>query len=542
MITSRRIALASAAIVLGLSACGSANTQGAAGSTPATVVTASTSDAAPSSPRVIHLGSVSAGAAAATARGETAPTAADSKMMAIRNVRFVFDATVPTLVESGPSWQLPAGFTPDQARVAAMAAALGVDGDVRALPVNQGGGWMVGPADYSAATLTVSADSLGSWWFSPAPTATPVTSTCGDGVGDVVSTETVASPVEAATTNVVAPPACADPAPPAGVPGEAAALVSAKSLMTTLGYDPSGYGFEFYGDQWSASVSAYALLGGQRSQLSLNLGFGGEGSVAWASGSLATPAQSGNYPLAGVQIGLDRLNDQAHQWMSYGGYAGSNLRTEGAVGAGTLSSSTGPAAAEPVDPAAAPAVAPLDTTGITMDPMPCGAAVDCAPIDTTPETIHLTDVRLDTTLIWEDDGTVWLLPAYTFTDADGGSYSIIAVAAEFLDLPAPAAIPFPEPLPVVTTGDSTVGATGDTVPADTIATTPAQTPVDQSAAEKALVGLDERAATDAAIAKGWTIRVAERNGVSLPVTADYSATRIDVAVTDGVVVAVNFIG
>jgi hypothetical protein len=38
------------------------------------------------------------------------------------------------------------------------------------------------------------------------------------------------------------------------------------------------------------------------------------------------------------------------------------------------------------------------------------------------------------------------------------------------------------------------------------------------------------------------MRVSERDGVSLPVTADYSPTRANVAVTDGVVTAVLSIG
>lgn len=57
-------------------------------------------------------------------------------------------------------WTLPAGAQIDVERVARIAALLGVEGDVREVPADQGGGWMVGAADYSTASLTVSSDGM----------------------------------------------------------------------------------------------------------------------------------------------------------------------------------------------------------------------------------------------------------------------------------------------------------------------------------------------------------------------------------------------
>lgn len=528
MVTSRRFALATAAIVLGMSACGSANTTSSSDSTAGTIATGGTTIADPSTPRVIHLGA--GGSAPAAGDATMSAESADSKMMAFRNITYVFDGTFPTLSESAPSWQLPAGFTPDAARIADMAAALGVEGEAQELPAEQGGGWMFGPEDYSSATFTVSVDSLGSWWFSPEPTMSATMNSCVYGEGDVID------------TTVAIPPECmVDPTPPVGVPDEAAAMASTKDLLTSLGYDPSSYDYEFYGDEWSANVTAYLRLGGQRSQISVSVGFGAEGALTWASGSLATPVQGDDYPLAGVQTGLDRLADQARQWMSYGGPDSSVLRTEGAIAETTsIESSTDVAPPEP-------AVAPIDPTVSE----PCGAAVDCAPIDAEPVTIHLTDVRLDSTMIWDEDGTTWLLPAYTFTDADGGTYSIIAVADEYLDVPDPVAVPLPDPLPTDTiivddagTVETVPGDTGsgDTGSGDAGNTTPDMTPIDQTAVEAALVGLDEDAANAAATANGWTMRVTERDGESLPATADYQPSRANVAVIAGLVTAVRSIG
>lgn len=407
MFTSRRLVLASAALVLGFSACGSANST----TSGSTAGSATVSTAANGGPKVITFGS-------GTAAGSSLPATGDSaeKMMAIRNLTYVFDGDLPVLSDTGVSWQFPGDFTPDAARIAAMADVLGVVGEVRQLPADQGGGWMVGPEDYSAATLTVSADGLGSWWFNPTPIAVSTTSACGiDPAVDVLEGETLdtVSPLD---SDVVADPSvvppCPDPAPPVGVPGEDASLSRAKALFAELGYDPAAYDFEFYGDEWNANVTAYLVLDGQRTPVSMSVGFGAEGALVWSSGNLATPVRADSYPLIGAQAGVERLNDQAQQWMGIGmgmGYAGAALRTEASA---------------------------------VIEPMPvqCDPAA-CTPVDTTPITIHLTTVKPDLTMVWDADNTVWLLPAYTFGDADGGQYTVLAIADEYLDIPASEPVP-----------------------------------------------------------------------------------------------------
>ena len=559
MLTSRRLVLASAAIVLGLSACGSANTT--TGGPTGGSVTATTGAAA--GPKVITFGA--AGSGATTAASESA-----DKMMAIRNLTYVFDGTLPTLSDTGASWHFPAGFTPDRDRVAAMAGNLGVEGEVRELPADQGGGWMAGPQDYSAATFMVSADGLGSWWFNPAPQPVATVSACEMPAYDPATPVDSGAATDAPATTA-ALPVCPEPTPPAGVPGEADALSKAKALFVDLGYDASNYDYEFFGDAWSANVTAYLQLDGQRTPVSMTVGFGAEGAVSWASGSLATPVPGDAYPLAPVQTGIDRLNDQAQQWMTVGmGYAGSTMRAEGGARiaadaaataaaegaeAGTVSGSVNvvpesavPAPQDPsvtVDPGLA--TAPAAQAPAPDMPVQCDPAADCVPVDTTPVTIHLTTVTTDLTMVWDADNTVWLLPAYTFGDADGGRYTVIAVTDEYLHLATPDVVPEPPTTDVV----------GTDVPADTtpVDSTPVDTAVTQTtaggegtdavaldAASKALVGLGEADATVAAQANGWTLRVVQRDGVDLAVTADFSPSRVNVAVAAGTVVAVQSFG
>jgi hypothetical protein len=48
----------------------------------------------------------------------------------------------------------------------------------------------------------------------------------------------------------------------------------------------------------------------------------------------------------------------------------------------------------------------------------------------------LTSVKPDLTMQWATDGTVWLLPAYTFGSADSGQYTVIAVDDAYIQQPA----------------------------------------------------------------------------------------------------------
>jgi hypothetical protein len=551
MLTSRRLVLASAAIVLGLSACGSAHTtsSGAAGGGTDGSVTVTTG--ADAGPKVITFGTAGSGAT-------TAASASADKMMAIRNVTYVFDGTMPTLSGSGASWQFPGGFTPDAKRVAAMAAALGVDGPVRELPADQGGGWMAGPQDYSGATLTVSADGLGSWWFNPTPATVASISACEASASDPATpVDSTDDSVDATmVTTTLAP--CPEPTPPVGVPGEADALSKAKTLFTKLGYDPAGYDFEFYGDEWNANVTAYLLVDGQRTPVSMTVGFGGEGAISWASGSLATPVQGDTYPLADVQTGLDRLNDQAQQWMSVGMGYSSTVRAEGAA-AGSVSGTVSEVAVPPESAVPAPQdtsvvaepglaqTAPAGQAPAPDMPVQCDPAADCSPVDATPVTVHLTSVKTDLTMVWDANGTVWLLPAYTFADADGGQYTVIAVTDEFLQLATPDVVIETPATEVPGTDVATTDVPVETAPlttGDTIVSSPGtgEGAISLDAASAALVGLSEADAAAAAQANTWAFRVVQRDGVDLPITMDYRLDRVNVAVTDGKVVAVQSIG
>ena len=77
------------------------------------------------------------------------------------------------------------------------------------------------------------------------------------------------------------------------------------------------------------------------------------------------------------------------------------------------------------------AVAPdAPTTDLACEPESANAT--CAPSQLEPVTVTLNSVKPDLIMQWAADGTIWLLPAYTFGSADGGIYTVIAVADAYI--------------------------------------------------------------------------------------------------------------
>lgn len=389
MLRSRRFAFISSVVVLGLASTGCGDDQRISGSS---------STIAAATPPVIRVGSGS---------GSPSPMSSesDSKMMApYGQTVYIYDGELPELGGTARAWRFPIGAEPDSERIAAIAAVLGVEGEVRSLPADEGGGWMVGPADYSGANLSVATDGMLSWWFSPSPDVWGSGVACAE--PDYAPLDTTP---ETSVDSTVEETWCEEPLPPANVPDEAAARQMAEGLFAELGYDVTTLDFEAYADEWGANVAAYVLLDGERSPMSMSVGFGAEGVVTWASGFLAEPEVVGEYPLVGAPAGLLRLQDETGRWMWYG------VTTLDAAASDT-----------PVE----------------------RIATDTVPGDTVPMEvfeIHLVGVHLGLTMVWDIDGTVWLLPAYVFTTAESGEFAVVGIEDGFIELPE--GIPVPEPLP-----------------------------------------------------------------------------------------------
>jgi hypothetical protein len=522
MLRSRRIALIATIAVIGLSACGDAGSTTTAGKQPA----------------VIHLGAASAGSGKIAAG---ASESADSMMMPYQDITYVFDGSYPDLGTSAPAWTLPGSPVVDQSRVADLAKLLGVEGDVRALTPEMGGGWMVGAEDYTTSNLTVAADGMASWWFNPAPMAT---SNVGVGcaapaVEPAIAPDATSDTLAPDATMPVAP--CGDvPTPPAGVPSKGEALTKATALFTDMGYDMSQFEFDTYADEWGANVTGFLMLGGHRSPITVSVGYGENGTVTWASGSLATPQEAGDYPLVSGSDALKRLNDQDGMWAMYGSpgmmaKGGAALDATTAIATREVSAGAPAtiAVAETIAQASTPEPAPVDTIAVqpVIDPMPVDSLPPMEPI-----TVHLNAMKLDLTMVWAEDGTIWLLPAYTFTavnegDFAGGQYTIIAVDDAFIDTPDPVTVDsaVPEtalPVDTVAVPDTTISALEPTI----------------AQAGPVLIGLTLDQATKVAEMNGWTVRVAVLDGEVQAGTMDLQPNRVNVAVEAGTVTSIDSIG
>jgi hypothetical protein len=461
------MALVGAALLIGLTACGSPSDPSSS---------AVTTLAAAKGPAVLRLVGGAPGGGAVNAASDAMP-AEMSKMMMPMNIEYVFSGEVPDLTAPAGSWYFPAGVAATPEQVAAVATALGVVGEVRTLPADQGGGFMVGPDDWSGPTLNVGTDGMLSWWYSPGPMAGMSVPACGIAIdpmpvdagaadtvpvtGDITVVDTVAVDPAVSDPGTVPEP-CPEPQPPANVPTAAEAEAKARALFESLGVDLGSYQLEMYADEWGANVNAYLVLDGMRTQLSMSVGFGAEGAITWASGYLAAPLRGDDYPRVGVEAAVQRLNDQSNWWMypmvmAKGGVAAMSTASDGAV--------TEPAVAAPIEPA------PVDT----------GAPVEPMPVDTTPIVVTLTDPAPSLEMMWADDGTIWLLPGYTFQSADGGMYSVLAVPDEFIQQAQPDVLPVDtavvDTVPVDTVPVDAVVV--DTVPVDAVEPTPVETvPVD----------------------------------------------------------------
>jgi|GEM_PF-275341 len=556
---SHRLALVAAVLVLGAAACGTEDT-----AEPAAAVATTTAG-----PPVIRVagGGAGGGRSAAPAVAESGAdadvaAAADSKMMAAW-MRFVFEGEAPDLTSPAASWSFAPGSGATAEQVAALAAALGVDGEPRRQDADLGGGWIVGPDDYSGPTLTVSGDAMSSWWFNPGPPEpSSFPQDCelyppGDPTGDA---EAASSPV-------------CEPTPPVGVPTAAQAEARSAELFAAWGVDAASYELEPYADQWGAGVTGWLVLDGVRSNVSISAGFGAEGALTWASGFLATPERGADYPRIGVEAAVERLNAGSSGWVTgvavdASGSAGSTgasappcvefagveltpecdataeeapgtaaaeepvVVTDGAATGGGETGEApvaGETAAAPGEPGAVPG-----TDLVLVDPAVCDPAADCVPtdVDAEPITVVLRDPQPALEQLWSSDGTIWLVPAYSFTADDGGRYTATALPDEYLEIEEPVVgeDPVARPEPAVE-------------PAVDPAVDPADTPAaDQAVAAAELVGLDEVAAAEVAKGSGWELRVVERDGEALARTDDLRSDRVNVVVTDGVVTAVESVG
>ena len=307
---------------------------------------------------------------------EGGPTVGETKDSVARYPGFYGGRYTYTAVGLGtePGTANGYGFDPrsvsNPETIAALAAAFGVEG----APELKDGAWQVGPQDGTGSSIYVSLD--GTLSFSYYNSAIQPWQCDENG-------------------------ACAENGAAAG---EESALSTLRDLLGKLGYNLSD--FELSAQTWEGSLTTHAvawrLVDGQRTDQSISIDVA-ESGITNANGTLAPIVELGEYSIVSEQEAFERLYDSR-----FGGFmSGGPIALEGMVVDD---------AQEYVPPTEPPAT-----------PVP-GASVSW-PVTN----VQIVSARLGLASQYQPDGSVLLVPAYEFTDSNGGTWSVIAVAESHLD-------------------------------------------------------------------------------------------------------------
>jgi hypothetical protein len=223
------------------------------------------------------------GGAAPTEPGDARPWPRETYRLA---------GSLPDLPDRARAWKL--GSTVDAGRVAALAAALGLNGQ----PKETANGWTVRDGRRALVVYRLAGVpwSFGTNLLGCIPRAGGPYQP-GAGVQCLAPDAPVASPV-----------APARPLRPRDLPSRAEAERVARDLTARAGVDLNGAAVRVTDGFASRTVAIAPAVGGQpTSGLAWTVGVGANGTVQHASGWLATPEAADGYPLIGVQEGFERL-------------------------------------------------------------------------------------------------------------------------------------------------------------------------------------------------------------------------------------------
>ncbi|MBJ7491079.1 MAG: hypothetical protein JHC59_07070 [Ilumatobacteraceae bacterium] len=286
----------------------------------------------------------------------------------------------------------------------------------------------------------------------------------------------------------------ADSVPPANLPDEATAIARVTQLLTDSGLRVKTYAFTATRSDWSTDVVGTFMARDVSSNLEMHVSFGSDAKIMYASGPLVELKNAGSYPLVSPKDAVKRLSQ-----LQYG--------------------LVGPTARSAIDMAVSAPVTNSSTT--------------------TTVTVPITGVRLTLMQTTLTNKSSILLPAYTFTNADGDVGTVLAIEDKYLSYGdsevTDGGEPEPDPKsvdPVSPNGDSSDGSPGVAPPAENPTASVAAL---DDASSKKLIGLTEAEAQKVAAEMGWQVRVAMRDGEAFMLTQDFQTNRVNLTITKGLV-------
>lgn len=356
----------------------------------------------------ISLGGAAQNESAAAPDVAMAAGAADSSklMYPWYGGRTVFTASgLSTEGGSGKAWGFDAAGTYSQETIVAAAAALGVQGQ----PRQEYGTWAVGTNDGTGPSVSLSADGLASLSYydptrDPWNCAVATPDSAGSPAGDTAGGD-VAMPEPGIDKG-----GCVNTAPAAT--GDSA-IAQAKDTLASVGVDTAGYQFAASTDPGNPQVTTVTgsqVVDGQQTGVTASVTVVADG-VQSLYAPLAPLVELGSYDVVSPTEAAARLGDPRF----------------GASGGGVM-----PMVADGMKVAddSAASVAPNPDPTVPATPAPG------SPLAWPVQDVTLVSARLGVALTTLPTGASVLVPTYELADADGVTWSVIAVVDDQLDFSA----------------------------------------------------------------------------------------------------------
>ena len=253
------------------------------------------------------------------------------------------------------------------------------------------------------------------------------------------------------------------------------AIRRTNQILSRADMVPTNYPLSAVQTNGSTIVTGYLTLGGVETNLATQFIFDANGDVVSASGPMIAIAMAGRFPILTPAEAVKRLNNPAYATIG--------------------------------------AVTRLAATSVSSSPSSPGTSSQTV--------VPITGVRFTLMETKLANLTHMLLPAYTFFNLDGDVGTVMAIVDKHLAFRKNA---------VVST---------DTVPISGGEPEPAQVqPLDENSGQQ-LLGLPEEEATKVAMANGWLVRIAARDGEFFMLTKDYLENRVNLSVKSGIVIAIT---
>ena len=426
-------------------------------------------------PLVLSLKSSQVKSGSNRANPSSSQNAEDAKLAHALDVTYSVLNELPDLGDAATAWSVNP-LKQNIGTLKKLAVSLGLSGDVVKEDKNN---FSIGLDDKIGAGLRLFVDVSSSWWNYSSGSV-------GNGATSSPSCPPNAECADVgATTGVVTPPV--------NLPDEATAIARVTQLLTDSGLRVKTYAFTATRSDWSTDVVGTFMARDVSSNLEMHVSFGSDAKIMYASGPLVELKNAGSYPLVSPKDAVNRLSQ-----LQYG--------------------LVGPTARSAIDMAVSSPVTNSSTT--------------------TAVTVPITGVRLALMQTTLTNNSSILLPAYTFTNADGDVGTVLAIEEKYLSYGdsevTDGGEPEPDPKPV---DPGSSGGSPGVVPGEAVNPTNPVVALDDASSKK-LIGLTEAEAQKVATEMGWQVRVAMRDGEAYMLTMDYQTNRVNLTITKGYVTAV----